>query len=92
MKKEPNQAPPLNALATLFDACARRADRLYQGLLVLCIGLFITEFFYLKHGHFDFENIPGFYLFYGFVAYCTIVLSAKQLRKILQRKEDYYDE
>lgn len=82
----------MNTLARFFDACARNADRLYKALLIICIALFAAEFFYHKHGHFDFENIPGFYLFYGFVAYCAIVLTAKLLRKVLQRGEDYYDD
>lgn len=82
----------MNALARLFDACANNADRLYKVLLIICIALFATEFFYHKHGHFSFENIPGFYLLYGFIAYCAIVLTAKLLRKILQREENYYDD
>ena len=82
----------MNILARFFDRCARHADRLYKALCIICAGLFGADFFYHKHGHFDFENIPGFYLFYGFIAYAVIVLSAKQLRKILQRDEDYYDD
>lgn len=82
----------MNVLARFFDRCASHGDSLYKALLIICMGLFVADFFYHKHGHFDFESIPGFYLFYGFIAYCAIVLTAKLLRKILQREEDYYDD
>jgi hypothetical protein len=35
--------------------------------------------------------LSGFYAFYGFVACVLLVLIAKQMRKVLMRKEDYYD-
>lgn len=60
-------------------------------LVVICIALALADFLYHKHGHFEFEQWPAFYAWYGFLSYCTIVLSAKQLRKFLSRKEDYYD-
>lgn len=60
-------------------------------LIVSCIALFAVDFFYHKHGHFDFEQWPGFYGWYGFLSYCLIVLSAKQMRKLIGRKEDYYE-
>jgi len=45
----------------------------------------------LRHAETPWEGFPGFYAFYGFVACVVLVLAAKQLRKILMRKEDYYD-
>ena len=33
----------------------------------------------------------GFYAVYGFVACVLLVLLAKEMRKVLIRKEDYYD-
>ncbi len=56
-----------------------------------CAGLFIADFLYHKHAHFEFEKWPGFYAWYGFLSYCTIVLSAKHLRKFLKREETYYE-
>jgi hypothetical protein len=35
--------------------------------------------------------LRGFYALFGFVACVTLVLIAKQMRKILKRKADYYD-
>lgn len=60
-------------------------------LIISCIALFAVDFFYHKHGHFEFEQWYGFYAWYGFLSYCLIVLSAKQLRKLIGRKEDYYE-
>ena len=33
----------------------------------------------------------GFYAGYGFVACVLLVLIAKEMRKLLMRREDYYD-
>jgi hypothetical protein len=44
-----------------------------------------------KHGAFAIEHAFGFYAFFGFVACVTLVLVAKQLRRILMRPENYYD-
>jgi len=70
----------------------RNVNRLIGLLIAACIGLAIVDAFYHKHVHLAFEeSIPIFYGFYGFVSYCAIVLSAKALRKVLKRDEDYYD-
>jgi len=60
-------------------------------LCVVCAALFLADFFYHPHGHFEFEQWPGFYAWYGFLSYCAIVLTAKQLRKFIGRKETYYE-
>ena len=44
-----------------------------------------------SHRAFDYENIYGFHAFFGFCAYAFIVLTAKALRKVLMRPEEYYD-
>ena len=60
-------------------------------LYALCAALLLIDVFHHKHGHFVFEEWFGFYAFYGFVAYMLIVNSAKLLRKLIKRDEDYYD-
>ena len=82
----------LSLLARFWDACSRNADKLFKALLMACLILFVSDFFYDKHSHFSFEKVYGFYAMYGFLAYVVIVLSAKQLRKILKRDENYYDD
>jgi len=54
--------------------------------------LFIADAFYDKHAHFSAEGYFGFYAIVGFFTFIGIVLAGKQLRKILMRPEDYYDE
>jgi 4-hydroxybenzoate polyprenyltransferase len=70
-----------------------RAIRLLITLLALACGVvLVLDFVVHRHVEFDFEAWYGFYAIFGFIAYCGIVLSAKQLRKILRRDEDYYGE
>ena len=67
-------------------------NKLVGLLIAVCVGLALLDAVYVKHGHFAFEEaFPLFYGVYGFVAYCFIVLSAKALRPLLKRDEDYYD-
>ena len=61
-------------------------------LVAACVLLVAADFFYDKHGHFSFEEIPGFHAIFGFVTFAAAVLIGKELRKLLMRKEDYYDE
>ncbi len=60
-------------------------------LYALCAALLLVDVFHHKHGHFEFEEWFGFYALYGFAAYMFIVNSAKLLRKLVKRDEDYYD-
>ena len=45
-----------------------------------------------KHAHFEFETLPGFHAFFGFVAFIFAVIAGKRLREAVMRGEDYYDE
>ena len=45
-----------------------------------------------KHGPFAIEHWWGFYGIYGFVGCVFLVLAAKELRKLVMRREDYYDD
>ena len=62
------------------------------GLAAVCFGLVAVDLFYHKHVHFGFEEWFGIYGFFGFLAFFFIVLAGKELRKVLMRDEDYYDE
>jgi hypothetical protein len=75
----------------LFDK-ERNVKRLLIFVYVSLVVLIILDLFSPKHPIFLWEEWPAFYAVYGFVAFCTIVLAAKFiLRKIVKRKEDYYD-
>lgn len=58
------------------------------GLLIVADLVF--HFVGHKHVHYDWEAIPGFYALVGFVSYVGLVLTAKQLRRVLRRDEDFY--
>lgn len=66
-------------------------DRLVRGFYAVCALLLLIDLLVPKHGAFAIEHAFGFYAFFGFVACVTLVLVAKQLRRILMRPEDYYD-
>lgn len=59
--------------------------------LVSAIAGFIPEF-RKAHPHFAVEGMGAFFAVYGFVAFSFIVLAGQHLRKLVARKEDYYDE
>lgn len=68
----------------------RSVDKIFYGLVLICAGLFLADFFYHKHVNFAFENWFGFFAWYGFVCCVALVLLATQMRKWLKRDEDYY--
>lgn len=70
----------------------RNVTRLVGVLYAACALLLGADLLLHKHAHFAFENWFGFYAFFGFTAYCAIVLSAKLLRRLLRRDENYYGE
>lgn len=61
-------------------------------LVLACLLVLVLDFIVHRHVEFAFEAWYGFYAFYGFIACCLIVLSAKELRKLVRRGEDYYGE
>lgn len=69
----------------------RNVTRIVRGLAVLCGLALLADLFYTKHPHFDFEGWIAFYPVYGFIGSVFLVLSAKELRRVLRRDEDYYD-
>jgi len=66
--------------------------KLFIALAVVCGGLLLWDLVYHQHGHFHFEEWFGFHAVFGFVAYSCIVLAATQLRKVLKRPDDYYED
>lgn len=69
----------------------RNVNKLVYGLYFICALLFAADFFYHKHGHFDFEQWLGFYGWFGFLSYVGLIYVAKGLRRLVKRREDYYD-
>jgi hypothetical protein len=71
---------------------SRNVSRLFRALVGVCALLVAIDVATLheKHGHFAFEELPGFHAAFGFAAYVGLVLTAKALRRFLKRDEDYY--
>jgi hypothetical protein len=70
---------------------SRNVDKVFWALCILCALLALLDFFYHRHVEFSWEAWAGFYGFYGFVACVGLVLTAKQIRKIVKREDSYYD-
>ncbi len=69
----------------------KHVNRIFWGLVGLCAFWVAVDLFLHRHAHWSWEELPGFYGVFGFVAFWCIVIAGKHLRKILMRDEDYYD-
>ncbi len=68
----------------------RNVKRVIYVLYAVCAGSFLADWFVERHADHPWESLFGFYSFYGFGACVALVLIAKEMRKIIMRKEDYY--
>ncbi len=66
-------------------------DLIIKALGFVCVLVVGADFLYHKHGHYSFEEWPGFHAIYGFVSCVILVIAATQMRKLVMRDEDYYD-
>ncbi len=66
--------------------------RLIAAFAVLCGVALLVDLLIHRHAEFSWEGWFGFYGFFGFVACVVLVLVAKEMRRILMRKEDHYDD
>ncbi|WP_028316657.1 hypothetical protein [Desulfatibacillum aliphaticivorans] len=62
-----------------------------RGFFAILIVLLIADLFVPKHPHFPWEYAPNFSAAYGFISCVLLVVVARGLRRIVMRKEDYYD-
>ena len=76
---------------TIFDN-PKNIRRLQMGFFVALVLVLIAESFVDMHGQFSVEHFYGFYAVYGFLSYVSLIFISKLLRKIIMRKEDYYDD
>ncbi len=65
--------------------------RWLQLFFIFLGALLIADLMIEKHGEFHWESMPGFYAAYGFLCYVGLIFTAKLVRRIIKRKEDYYD-
>ena len=74
-----------------FDK-TENVQRVLRVFYILCFFLLLADVFIHRHVIHSWENLFGFYSVFGFVACVVLVLVAKQMRKLVMRNEDYYDE
>ena len=70
---------------------SENVTRLYRGLWLLGGALVLADLLIHRHAETALDGWFGFYGVYGFVACVALVLAAKLLRRIVMRREDYYD-
>ena len=75
----------------IFDN-PRNVKRAIYALYAVCALALIGDFIVDRHVDHPWEGIFGFYPVYGFGACVLLVLIAKEMRKVLMRKDDYYDD
>ena len=76
--------------AYFFDK-QKNIDLFLRVFYVICVILFVADFFIHRHVSITWEEMPTFYASYGFIACVVLVLVAKGLRKLVMRREDYYE-
>lgn len=69
----------------------RNVTLLLRVFYAVCALLFVLDFIIHRHTTYEWEQLPGFYAIFGFVAFVLLVVVAKLMRKLLMRREDYYD-
>ncbi len=75
----------------LFDK-PQNLKRLFGAYYPWLGALLLAEVVVHRHSIFPWEEWPGFYAAFGFVACVALVLAAKYvLRPLVMRKEDYYE-
>ena len=70
---------------------AQNVSKLYYALWAVGAVLVLADFVLHRHDELGFAETAGFYAAYGFVACVALVLTAKGLRRLLKRPEDYYE-
>jgi len=76
----------------IFDN-PRNVRWVIRGVFIACALSVIAQIFIHLHAEHPAESLFAFNGIYGFVAFVVLVLLAKEvLRRIVMRKEDYYDE
>ena len=86
---------PVPEKVHIFDK-PKNVKRVIWSLYFICGVLLLLDFFIHRHhsfaeGVFSAEGWLGYYAIYGWVACVLLVLIAKQMRKVIMRKEDYYE-
>lgn len=66
-------------------------DKIFWVLVLLSVLLFLADALYHKHPYFEIEKAFGFYGVFGFCACVALIITAKIVRFLVMRAENYYD-
>ena len=67
------------------------ARRILVGFFGLCAVVFLWDFFVDRDVHHPLEEWKVLYPVFGFVGISLLILISKLLRRLVMRREDYYD-
>lgn len=67
-------------------------QKLLRWFYAICALLVALDLVIHRHVLHAWENLFGFYAIFGFIACVVLVVVAKEMRKVLMRDEDYYDD
>ena len=81
----------MNQRPGFFDQ-AKNIRRVLRLLYAICAGVLLLDLFYHRHVIHAWEDLWGFYGLFGFLACVVLVLVAKEMRKVVMRPEEYYDD
>ncbi|GAB4357364.1 MAG: hypothetical protein Kow006_25120 [Gammaproteobacteria bacterium] len=70
----------------------KNVQRVLRLFYAICALLFVVDFLFHRHVIHPWEQLWGFYAIFGFIACVALVLVAREMRKVVMRREDYYDE
>ncbi|MEA3383043.1 MAG: hypothetical protein U9Q20_00010 [Campylobacterota bacterium] len=74
----------------IFDN-PKNVKLLIKALYVCCIILFAMDLVIHRHIYHPWEELIGYYAFYGCISCVVLVLIAREMRKVVMRDENYYD-
>ncbi|MCB1865307.1 MAG: hypothetical protein KDG50_07725 [Chromatiales bacterium] len=77
-------------LPDFFDQ-PKNVRRILRVFYAICAILVALEFVVHRHIAHPWERLWSFYALFGFVACVLLVVIAKEMRKVVMRREDYYD-
>ena len=80
----------MNNKKHLFDN-PKNVKLVIRALYISCFVLFAMDLVIHRHTVHPWESFIGFYAIYGFLACVILVLLARELRKLVMRDEDYYE-
>ena len=85
-----NHTPPPGETMHWFDY-RDNVDKIYWGVIAVCAVLMLIEPFYYKKPYLGFDGSFGFYGWFGFIACAGLILVAREIRKTLNRREEFYE-